>query len=98
MSVLVQVFKYSDGGSVSYTMTVSGLSGGSASTIVGQSNTSPDQAIAVIEPKQGTFTFLINQHEASSLYFSKTGAFIVERTSSNWCGISPFAFGTDSRS
>jgi hypothetical protein len=47
MSVLVQVYNYSNGGSVAYTLTVSGLSGGSTTAIVGQTNTTPEQAIAV---------------------------------------------------
>jgi hypothetical protein len=47
MSVLVQVYNYSNGGSVNYTLTMSGLSGGSSATVVGQTNTTPGQAIAV---------------------------------------------------
>jgi hypothetical protein len=47
MSVLVQVYNYSDAGSVSYTLTVSGLSGGSATTIIAQHNATPDQAMPV---------------------------------------------------
>jgi hypothetical protein len=45
LDVLVQVYNYSYGGSVDYTLAVSGLSGGSATTIVGQDNATPDQAI-----------------------------------------------------
>lgn len=47
MNLLVQIYNYSDGGAVSYTFTVSGLSGGSASTIVGGANATSSQAIPV---------------------------------------------------
>jgi hypothetical protein len=47
MTVLVQVYNYSNGGSVDYTLTVSGLSGGSAAIITGQNNSTSAQAIPV---------------------------------------------------
>lgn len=47
MDVLVQVYNYTNGMPVSYTLTVSGLSGGSAAGIVARNNSSPSQALAV---------------------------------------------------
>jgi hypothetical protein len=47
MTELVQVYNYTAGGSINYTLTASGLSGGSASTITAQNNSSPDQAAPV---------------------------------------------------
>jgi hypothetical protein len=45
MSILVQVYNYTSGGLVGYTLSVSGLLAGTSTTIVGQNNTTPDQAI-----------------------------------------------------
>ena len=47
MSILVQVYNYTSGGSVNFTLTVSGLSGGSTTTVTSQSNTTPEQAAPV---------------------------------------------------
>jgi hypothetical protein len=47
MNILVQVYNYTAGMQVGYTLTVSGLSGGSSAGIVGQNNTTPAQALTV---------------------------------------------------
>lgn len=47
MTILVQVYNYTNGGSIDYTLTISGLSGGSATSIVAKNNTSPSQATSV---------------------------------------------------
>jgi hypothetical protein len=47
MDVLIQVYNYTNGGSISYTLTVSGLSGGSSAGLVARQNTTPDQAMNV---------------------------------------------------
>jgi hypothetical protein len=47
MTVLVQIYNYVGGVSVDYTLSVSGLSGGSASAVVAQNNTTPDQSAQV---------------------------------------------------
>lgn len=44
MTLLIQVYNYTAGGPVSYTLTISGLSGGSNTTVVAQNNTTPSQA------------------------------------------------------
>jgi hypothetical protein len=66
MTVLVQVYNYTAGGSINYTLTVSGLSGGSASTITAQNNSSPDQAAPVTT---------INASLGGSITGSSAGAF-----------------------
>ena len=45
--VLVQVFNYTAGMQVGYTLTVSGLAGGGATTLIGGSNTTPDRAVDI---------------------------------------------------
>src|SRR5262249_39293490 len=47
MGILVQVYNYTNGGSASFTLTVSGLSGGSTMTLSTQNNTTPEQAAPV---------------------------------------------------
>lgn len=47
VDVLVQVYNYTNGLPVSYTLTISGLSGGSAETLVAQNNTTPEHPLAV---------------------------------------------------
>ncbi len=66
MTVLVQVYNYTAGMSVDYTLTVAGLSGGSAATLVGKTNTTPDQAANVTT---------INASIGGSITGSSAGAF-----------------------
>ncbi|HVC32650.1 MAG TPA: hypothetical protein VNL16_03985 [Chloroflexota bacterium] len=47
MDVLTQVYNYTNGMQVNYTLTVSGLSGGSATGLVATTNTTPGQALNV---------------------------------------------------
>jgi hypothetical protein len=47
MTLLIQVYNYTAGMLVGYTLTVSGLSGGSSAAITGSNNTTPDQAKSV---------------------------------------------------
>jgi|GEM_PF-1294104 len=47
MDVLVQIYNYSNGGSVDYNLTVSGLSGGSGTTIIARNNTTPEEAVSI---------------------------------------------------
>jgi hypothetical protein len=44
MTLLVQVYNYTAGGPVSFTLTISGLSGGSTTTVAPKDNTTPNQA------------------------------------------------------
>jgi len=66
MTLLVQVYNYTAGGSVSYNLTISGLSGGSNTTVVAQNNTTPSQA----EPIK-----TINATIGGSIVGSGAGAF-----------------------
>jgi hypothetical protein len=50
MTVLIQVYNYTAGGSVDYTLTVTGLSGGSTTVLSGGSATSPGQAKPITTP------------------------------------------------
>src|SRR5579883_1502831 len=45
--VLIQVFNYTAGMQVNYTLTVYGLAGGSSRTLIGSSNTTPDKAVDI---------------------------------------------------
>jgi len=45
LNLLVQVYNYTAGGPVSYTLTLSGLSGGSTAAVVATNNTTPEQAV-----------------------------------------------------
>jgi hypothetical protein len=47
MSLLVQVYNYTNGMQVGFTLTVGGLAGGSGANIVGGNNTTPAQAVPV---------------------------------------------------
>jgi hypothetical protein len=47
MTLLIQVYNYTAGMLVGYTLTVSGLSGGSSTAITGSNNTTPEQATSV---------------------------------------------------
>lgn len=66
MDVLIQVYNYTNGMSISYTLTVFGLSGGSAAGLVAQNNTSPNQALNITT---------INASLGGSLLGSAAGAF-----------------------
>ena len=47
MTVLVQVFNYTAGMQISYTLTVGGIPGGSSAVVVGQNNSAPSGAVVV---------------------------------------------------
>jgi hypothetical protein len=47
MTLLIQLYNYTAGMQVGYTLTVSGLSGGSASSVTSANNTTPQQATTV---------------------------------------------------
>jgi hypothetical protein len=47
MSVLIQIYNYTAGGSINFTLTVSGLSGGSAANVTAQNNTTPDRSVPI---------------------------------------------------
>ena len=47
MDVLVQVYNYTAGMSIDYTLSLAGLSGGSSTGIVSQNNTTPGQAVNI---------------------------------------------------
>ncbi len=66
MDVLIQVYNYTNGMPISFTLTVFGLSGGSSAGLVARNNTSPDQALNVTT---------INASLGGSLVGSAAGAF-----------------------
>jgi hypothetical protein len=66
MSVLIQVYNYTAGMQVGYTLNVAGLSGGTSGAIVGQNNTAPGTSIPIST---------INAAIGGSILGSAAGAF-----------------------
>jgi hypothetical protein len=66
MTVLIQLYNYTNGMQVGYTLTVNGLTGGSTASVVGQTNTTPDQAASV---------GAINAQLAGTIVGTSAGAF-----------------------
>ena len=70
MSVLVQVYNYSNGGSVNYTLSVSGLSGGSGTIVIGQNNITPEQAVSIATTNASLGGAIVGSSAGSYHYYT----------------------------
>jgi hypothetical protein len=70
MDVLVQVYNYTAGMSVSYTLTVAGISGGSTAGLVASRNTTPEQALSVTTINAALGGTLVGNAAGAFQYFT----------------------------